>query len=166
MFGAIVLVAAMVFAMSIVPAFIDDWFDSSLVKLAVNIGRFVAIGVLMVFGLTLLYRVGPAPDPARKNELVPGGVGPLLSRGALIGTALIVVLSWGFGFFSTNFGSFGETYGTLATIIVVLLWLQLMALAVLVGAEVDAHLGRRRVANSRASVGLPPVQWTGPGRAG
>ncbi len=163
MFGAIALVAAMVFAMSILPAFINDWFDSSWVRLAINIGRFVALGVLMVFGLTFLYRVGPAADPARSNELVSGGVGPMLSRGAAVGTVLIVVLSWGFGVFVNNFGSYGETYGTLATIIVVLLWLQLMALAVLLGAEVDAHLGRRRVADARIAAGLPAIRWTGPG---
>ncbi len=166
MFGAIALVAAMVFAMSILPAFINDWFDSSWVRLAINIGRFVALGVLMVFGLTFLYRVGPAADPARSNELVSGGVGPMLSRGAAVGTVLIVVLSWGFGVFVNNFGSYGETYGTLATIIVVLLWLQLMALAVLLGAEVDAHLGRRRVADARISAGLPAVRWTGPDASG
>lgn len=162
MIGAIVLVAAMVFAMSVLPAFINDWFDSSWVRALVNIGRFVALGVLMVFGLTFLYRVGPAGDPARQNELVAGGVGPMLSRGAAIGTLLIVALSWGFGVFVNNFGSYGETYGTLATIIVVLLWLQLMALAVLLGAEVDAHLGRRRVAEARIDAGLPAVRWTGP----
>jgi len=162
MLGAIALVAAMVFTMSVIPAFINDWFDSSWARLAINIGRFVALGVLMVFGLTFLYRVGPAADPGRSNELVSGGVGPLLSRGAVVGTLLIVVLSWGFGVFVNNFGSYGETYGTLATIIVVLLWLQLMALAVLLGAEVDAHLGRRRVAEARIGAGLPAVRWTGP----
>lgn len=153
--GALVLIGSMVFAMSIVPAQLNDWFDSSWARALVTIGRFVALGLLMIGGLTVLYRVGPASNDERDRELVPGGVASLLTPGALVGTVLIVLLSWGFGVFVNNFGSYGETYGTLATIVVVLLWLQLMSLAVLLGAEVDARVQRERVRDARVSAGLP-----------
>jgi membrane protein len=39
--------------------------------------------------------------------------------------------------YPANFASYGKTYGALASIVVVLLWLWLSALVVLVGAEVD-----------------------------
>ena len=48
------------------------------------------------------------------------------------------VLSAGFAFYTANFGRYSETYGSLATIVVLLLWLYLSALAILLGAEVDA----------------------------
>ena len=158
LFGALVLIASMVFAMSIVPAQLNDWFDSAWVRALVTAGRFVALGVLMVAGLSLLYRVGPARDLDRDRELIPGGITSLITVGAATGTFLLVLLSWGFGVFVNNFGSYGETYGTLATIVVVLLWLQLMALAVLLGAEVDARVRRERVRNARVSAWLSPEQ--------
>ncbi len=158
LFGALVLIASMVFAMSIVPAQLNDWFDSAWVRALVTAGRFVALGVLMVAGLSLLYRVGPARDLDRDRELIPGGITSLITVGAATGTFLLVLLSWGFGVFVNNFGSYGETYGTLATIVVVLLWLQLMALAVLLGAEVDARVRRERVRNARVSAVLSPEQ--------
>lgn len=158
--GALALIACMVFAMSIVPAQLNDWFDSSWIKALVTIGRFVALALLMIAGLSLLYRVGPARNKARDGELVPGGVTSLITVGAATGTVLLVLLSWGFGVFVNNFGSYGETYGTLATIVVVLLWLQLMALAVLLGAEVDARGQRERIRNARVNVGLAPDQPT------
>ena len=110
----------------------------------------------MIVALGVLYRVGPASNEERQRELVPGGVGTLISKGAIVGTLLLVLLSWGFGVFVDNFGSYGETYGTLATIVVVLLWLQLMALAVLIGAEVDATAAARRVREARLKAGVSP----------
>ena len=152
--GTILTMAAMVFAMNVVPALINSFVESSGVSALVNIGRFVGLGLFMVFALTVLYRFGPSPDNERAGELVSGGKRPLLSKGALVGTVLVVVVSWGFGFFANNFGSYNETYGTLAAIVVVLLWLQLLALAVLVGAEVHVILEQRRVRDARASAGL------------
>ena len=155
--GTIVLVVAMVFAMSILPAQLDDWFSSQWTRALITTGRFVVLGLLMVGGLSVLYYIGPADDVERDGELVSGGTVQLISKGAITGAVLLVLLSWGFGVFVNNFGSYGETYGTLATIIVVLLWLQLMALAVLLGAEVDARLMQERVRDARVSAGLSPI---------
>jgi len=157
MLGALVMVAAMVFTMSVLPAQLNNWIDNEAVRWLISIGRFVALGLLMIVALSSIYRVGPSSDPARQSELVPGGRAPLVTKGAAVGTCLIVLLSWGFGVFVNNFGSYGETYGTLATIIVVMLWLQLMALSVLLGAEVDAALARRRVYGARTEAGLPAL---------
>ncbi len=152
--GTILTLAAMVFAMSVVPALIEEFIDAAWLRALIGIGRFALLALFMIMALTVLYRVGPAGDDERSRELVPGGVGRLITTGAIVGTGLLVFLSWGFGYFVDNFGSYGETYGTLATIVVVLLWLQLMALAVLVGAEVDAVSQRRSVREARAEVGL------------
>ena len=108
----------------------------------------------MVVGLSVLYRIGPAPEQRTTYELVPGGPTPLISVGAVVGAVGFVIASWLFGVFVTNFGSYNETYGTLATIIVVLLWMQISALMILVGAEVDALHKARAVASARESVGL------------
>jgi len=42
-----------------------------------------------------------------------------------------------FAAYTANFASYGKTYGALASIVVVLLWLWLSSLVILVGAEVD-----------------------------
>jgi membrane protein len=46
-----------------------------------------------------------------------------------------------FGVYTANFSSYSKTYGALATIVVVLLWLWLSALVVLIGAEFDGLRG-------------------------
>lgn len=54
---------------------------------------------------------------------------------------LWLVVSALFALFTANFASYSESYGSLASIVVVLLWVFLSALAVLLGAEVDATRG-------------------------
>jgi len=48
-----------------------------------------------------------------------------------------LVVSAGFAFYASHFASYAKTYGALASIVVVLLWLWLTSLLVLAGAEVD-----------------------------
>jgi membrane protein len=60
----------------------------------------------------------------------------------MIGAAVWLLASALFALYTANFSSYSKTYGTLASIVVVLLlWLWLGALAVLIGAEVDAQTG-------------------------
>ena len=53
-----------------------------------------------------------------------------------------VLASVGFAFYVANFSSYNKTYGSLAGVVVFLLWLWLTNLALLFGAEVDAELER------------------------
>jgi membrane protein len=48
-----------------------------------------------------------------------------------------------FAIYTANFSSYSKTYGALAAIIVVLLWLWLSVLFILIGAEVDGSRGAR-----------------------
>ena len=54
------------------------------------------------------------------------------------------MLSALFGFYVGNFSSYNKTYGSLAGVIVFLLWLWITNLALLFGAELDAELERGR----------------------
>jgi YihY family inner membrane protein len=156
LFGTVVALAAMVALMAVVPEVLRDWDGNRVVEVLIDVGRFLGLGLLMAVGLSVLYRVGPAPIRSETYELVPGGRRALVSIGAIIATVLFVLLSWGFGVFARNFGSYNETYGALAGIIVVLLWLQLASLAVLIGAEIDALRQHRKVRAARVAAGLTP----------
>lgn len=85
-------------------------------------------GLLFAFALVLF--VGPNVEQPTWKLVTPGAV-----------TALLVWLlaSAGFAFFSASFGSYDKTWGTLAAVVVTLIWLWLTSLAILFGAEVNAE---------------------------
>jgi len=65
-----------------------------------------------------------------------------ISVGAAIAIVTWILASAAFGFYVANFSSYNKTYGSLAGVIVFLLWIWLTNLALLFGAEVDAELER------------------------
>jgi membrane protein len=67
-----------------------------------------------------------------------------ISMGALVALITLVVASFLFGLYVTNFSNYDRTYGSLAGIVIFLLWLWIANLALLFGAEFDAELERGR----------------------
>jgi membrane protein len=77
-----------------------------------------------------------------------------ISVGALVAIVVWVLASIAFGFYVANFSSYNKTYGSLAGVIVALLYLWLTNLALLFGAEVDSELERSR----QLQAGIPAEQ--------
>jgi membrane protein len=125
--GSVILIGIVVFLVAVLPGIASDVGDAGRVGLAVV--RWPILLLVMIFGVGALYR-SSVPNARR------GRFG-LITPGTLTGALLWVLVSALFGVYTANFSRYSETYGSLATIIVVLLWLYLSALAILIGAEVD-----------------------------
>jgi membrane protein len=67
-----------------------------------------------------------------------------ISVGAGLAIVVWILASAAFGLYVANFGSYNKTYGSLAGVIILLLWLWLTNVALLFGAEVDAETERSR----------------------
>jgi membrane protein len=74
-----------------------------------------------------------------------------ISVGALVAIIIWILASVGFAFYVANFSSYNKTYGSLAGVIVALLFLWITNLALLFGAELDSELERGR----QLEAGLP-----------
>lgn len=87
-----------------------------------------------------------------------------MSVGALVAIVTWILASAAFGFYVANFSSYNKTYGSLAGVIVFLLWLWITNLALLFGAELDAEIERGRELQAgiaaEESVQLPPRDTT------
>ena len=129
-FGAMVFLGVVVFLVAALPPLLSNAGLGTAGRVAFNILRWPILAVVMTFGIGLLYRVAVPGRPAGWLGFVtPGTVVAML--GWLVVSALFAV-------YTANFASLSKTYGALASIVVVLLWLWLSSLIVLVGAEVDA----------------------------
>jgi membrane protein len=77
-----------------------------------------------------------------------------VTPGSALATLMWVVASAGFAVYVAKFNSYNKTYGSLAAVIVFLVWLWISNLALLLGAEFDAELQRERAAEG-VTVGPP-----------
>ena len=68
------------------------------------------------------------------------------SPGSLMATLLSIATSLGFAYFVNNFGTYNKVYGSLGTLIVVMIWIYLNAVVLLVGFEINAsiHTAKRK----------------------
>ncbi len=126
--GAIVVLVAMVWLLAFLPAFVEKVGLGDTGRSVFGIVRWPVLAVVMVVAIGLLYRIAVPERPS----------GRLVTTGAIAGMVFWLIVSSLFAFYTANFASYSKTYGTLASIVVVLLWLYLSVLAVLLGAEVDA----------------------------
>jgi membrane protein len=100
-----------------------------------DIAKWPVLLVVVSFMFSILYWAAPNVKQPGFRWLSPGGVFAVL---------VWVVASALFALYVANFSSYNKTYGTLAAIIVFLVWLWISNIAVLLGAELNAELERAR----------------------
>jgi YihY family inner membrane protein len=77
-----------------------------------------------------------------------------VTPGGILAVVVWVLASAGFAIYVANFGSYNKTYGSLASVIIFLVWLWLSNTAILLGAELNAELERGRA----IAAGHPPEE--------
>jgi membrane protein len=100
-----------------------------------SIVKWPVLVLLVATMIALLYWSAP-------NARVPGF--RWLTPGSILAVVIWVVASGGFAFYVANYGSYNKTYGTVAGLIIFLVWLWLSNLAILLGLEFDAEIARER----------------------
>lgn len=105
--------------------------------------RWPLLLVVMMVALAALYRFGPDRAAPRWRWVSPGAVAAAL---------LLIPLSLGFSFYASRFADFNGTYGSLGALMGLLLWLWLVSVIVLMGAELNAEAEKQT--NQDTTIGL------------
>jgi membrane protein len=100
-----------------------------------NIAKWPVIVVVLMTMLAILYYGAPNVRHPGFRWITPGGV---------LAVLLWMLASVGFAFYVSNFSSYNATYGSLAGVIIFLIWLWISNVAVLLGAEMNAEIERGR----------------------
>lgn len=96
----------------------------------IMISRWLIIIIVYFVTTSLLYRYGPANSKKWK----------FFSAGSWFATILAVLTSLAFSFYINNFGAYNKLYGSIGTLLVVMIWLYLNSLILLIGFELNASL--------------------------
>ena len=116
-----------------------------------NIAKWPVMVALIIVIIAVLYYATPNVKQPRFRWM---------SMGSGIALFVFLLASLGFGFYVGNFGNYNKTYGALGGVIVMLLWLWILNMSLLFGAEFDAEMerGRQLQAGIKAeeTIQLPP----------
>jgi len=96
--------------------------------------KWILVILLLFLAISFLYYFAPA----KKSEF------KLFSAGSILATFLFIVTSLGFSAFVNNFGPYNKLYGSVGTLMVILLWLYLNSIAILIGFELNASIKEAR----------------------
>jgi membrane protein len=100
-----------------------------------GIAKWPVLVLLVSLIFAMLYWASPNARQSGFRWFSPGGVLAVIAW---------LVVSGGFAVYVANFASYNKTYGAIAGVVVLLVWLWLTNVAILFGAEVDAELARSR----------------------
>ncbi|MFE2416372.1 YihY/virulence factor BrkB family protein [Streptomyces hokutonensis] len=112
-----------------------------------SIAKWPGLVVLVMAMIAILYWAAPNVKGRGFRWVTPGSVLALL---------VWMIASAGFAFYVARFASYNKTYGTLAGVIVFLIWLWISNIAVLLGLEFDAELSRQRAIAGGLPTGEEP----------
>ncbi|MGV9264911.1 YihY/virulence factor BrkB family protein [Kitasatospora sp. NPDC003701] len=112
-----------------------------------SVAKWPVLVLLVVLMIALLYWAAPNVRDRGFRWISPGSV---------LAVVLWTAASAGFALYVANFSSYNRTYGTLAGVIVFLVWLWISNLAVLLGLEFDAELSRERAIEGGLPKGEEP----------
>lgn len=99
--------------------------------------RWIIVVLIFFVVVSILYRYGPAHKRRWK----------FFSPGAVLATTLAVLTSLGFTYYINHFSQYNKIYGSIGTLIVLMIWLYLNSLIILIGFELNAsvELSKRSV---------------------
>ncbi|WP_342648563.1 YihY/virulence factor BrkB family protein [Mucilaginibacter sp. CSA2-8R] len=92
--------------------------------------RWMIVVLIFFVVVSLLYRYGPAHKRRWK----------FFSPGSILATTLAVLTSLGFSYYINHFSSYNKIYGSIGTLIVLMIWLYLNSLIILIGFELNASV--------------------------
>ncbi len=125
-----------------------------------NIAKWPLIAALFVLMIAALYWTSPNVRQRGFRWILPGALGAL---------GIWLIASAAFGVYVANFGSYNKTYGSLASVVVVLIWLWITNVAILFGLELNAERERdlefrKRLPGAEREIQLEPRDEPSPRR--
>jgi membrane protein len=123
--------ALIILSRSVVARLVDvGVLQVNLVFYVIMIFKWILIIAMLFFAISTLYYF----VPAKKKDF------RYISPGSIVATALFILTSMGFSAYVNDFGQYNKLYGSIGTLIVILIWLYLNSIALLVGFELNVSI--------------------------
>ncbi|WP_448188290.1 YihY/virulence factor BrkB family protein [Azospirillum sp. sgz301742] len=129
--GAILFLIVTLAVVVVVPTILNLIPLGPVWKWAVSLVRWPILAVAILAALAVLYRYGPSRAEPKWRWV---------TWGSAAAGGLWLLGSIAFSIYVSNFGNYNEAYGSVGAVVILLLWLNLTAYAILLGAELNAEM--------------------------
>lgn len=144
--GMVLGAALGIFIGPLVPAMLSLVDLGQVTEMVIAVARWLLLAAVAVVGIAALYRYGPSRTAARWTWLMPG---------AVLACALWLAASLVFSVYAENFASYNESFGALAGVVILLMWLWISAYVLLLGAELNAEAEAQTRHDTTTGRGMP-----------
>ena len=97
-------------------------------------GKWMVMLAMLFFGISILFHLGPALKSKWK----------LFSPGSIFATIFIITTSIGFNYYIQNFSQYNKIYGSIGTLMIILLWMYFNSIILLTGFELNASISNAK----------------------
>lgn len=104
--------------------------DNFFTRFLINFLRYFVIVMLFFFSISLIYYYGPSTKKKYR----------FISPGATVATILSLLASLGFSFYVTHLNSYNTFFGSIGTIMLLMIWFNVNAFVLLIGYEINASI--------------------------
>jgi membrane protein len=144
--GGLTFVIASLLTITVVPNLLS-FLGLPGVSEIVNFARWPVLLVVASLMIAVIYRYGPSRDQPQWRWISPG---------TIFATVTWIVASLLFSWYTTHFGSYNKTYGSLGAAVGFMTWIWISTMVILVGAKINAELEHQTEADT--TVGSPAPQ--------
>jgi len=104
--------------------------QTPVILILVQTGKWIILIALCFIAVSILYYFGTIKKSRWK----------FISAGSTLATLLILLTSLGFNYFVIHFASYNKVYGSIGTLIIILLWIYFNCMQLIVGYELNASI--------------------------
>lgn len=127
----VLAVGLIVFSGVIISFLISNGFMTDGISVVLlNVANMIILLFIFLLGISSIYYFGSMEYKKFK----------FISAGSTLAAILTIILSFGFAFYVNNFASYNKVYGSIGTLIVIMLWLYFNSLVLLIGYELNASI--------------------------
>jgi len=133
----ILSIGIMTFGKGLLEVIFPDAVTASYIYLAtMGVLRWLIVVALLLVAISFLYFLAPAKRGRYR----------FISAGSMLATILMIITTLGFNYYVDNFARYNALYGSIGTLLIVLVWIYLNSISLLIGFELNASIMNARQA--------------------
>ena len=130
----IIAIGLIIFGTVVVNYLVENVIITSSAADLIIYGKWMVMLAMLFFGISILFHLGPALKSKWK----------LFTPGSIFATIFIIITSIGFNYYINNFSQYNKIYGSIGTLMIILLWMYFNSIILLTGFELNASISNAK----------------------